>query len=378
MALSGPAIGFQSFASGVGVGNETFYGIVNTVDNSWEMGRGTVGGTSLSRDTVIASSNSNLLVNFTAGQKVVYTTVPSEFFTSALNAASHELIDHTAAPFGLLETADLPAQHGLIDHTAGPFNLLSASNLPAEHELIDHTLPPFGLLTEGVHNGIDHRAAPFFLLDAGLHQSIDHSVVLNNNPSQVSVSEKTAGTVTSLRSFSPKDVADMASIHGGGGGGPTVVGKVAQIAYTERDAYQRFQITGGSETPLTDSPPTSSQGQEILALNITPTNASSYLIVESIAHVTCEGGTFTCAAWLLKDGESTARSAAWNASGAPQYQDHMKLSYGLTAGSTSTQTWRLRVGCDIIGSFVNVNGRLGTRLGGGSMKTTIKITEVLP
>jgi len=38
------------------------------------------------------------------------------------------------------------------------------------------------------------------------------------NATQISSGEKTAGTETALRSFSPKDVADMAGTHGGGGG----------------------------------------------------------------------------------------------------------------------------------------------------------------
>lgn len=38
-------------------------------------------------------------------------------------------------------------------------------------------------------------------------------------PVQVSEPEKVAGTETTLRSFSPEDIADMAGIHGGGTGG---------------------------------------------------------------------------------------------------------------------------------------------------------------
>ena len=171
IALGGPTVGFRSFAVGVGIGNETFYGIVNTVDNAWEMGRGTVGPGTLTRDTVISSSNSNLLVNFTAGQKVVYTTAPSQFFAGALDAAAHATIDHTAAPFNLLNSAG----HDAIDHTAAPFNLLSSASLPSEHQLIDHTAAPFNLLNATAHAAINHTAAPFNLLNAAAHQSINHT-----------------------------------------------------------------------------------------------------------------------------------------------------------------------------------------------------------
>lgn len=42
----------------------------------------------------------------------------------------------------------------------------------------------------------------------------------NNQVAQVSSGEKTAGTATGIRRFSPKDIADMAGDHGGGGGAP--------------------------------------------------------------------------------------------------------------------------------------------------------------
>ena len=69
--------GFQSFDA-VGDGNETYYGIVDQVGN-WEIGRGTYTaiGTTLSRTTVLSSSNSNQLVDFEEGSKNVFCTFPA-------------------------------------------------------------------------------------------------------------------------------------------------------------------------------------------------------------------------------------------------------------------------------------------------------------
>lgn len=71
--------GFQSFAV-IGSGNQTYYGIVD-VSGNWEIGLGTYETDSvietLRRDSVISSSNNNLLVNFAPGSKNVYTTIPS-------------------------------------------------------------------------------------------------------------------------------------------------------------------------------------------------------------------------------------------------------------------------------------------------------------
>jgi hypothetical protein len=65
LTLAGAVTQFQTFSSAVGNGNTTYYTIYNAGGSLWEVGLGTVGAGTLSRDTVLASSNSNALVNFT-------------------------------------------------------------------------------------------------------------------------------------------------------------------------------------------------------------------------------------------------------------------------------------------------------------------------
>ena len=80
VTLSGTApTGFQSFNSGVGNGNSCYYTIADQSGANWEVGIGTYTNstTSLSRDTVLASSNAGSLVNFTAGTKDVFVTYPA-------------------------------------------------------------------------------------------------------------------------------------------------------------------------------------------------------------------------------------------------------------------------------------------------------------
>jgi len=75
-SLSGSVTGYQSF-SVVGNGNTTFYGATDTSGN-WEVGIGTyaTGGT-LTRTTILASSNSGSAVTF-SGTVTVFVTYPSE------------------------------------------------------------------------------------------------------------------------------------------------------------------------------------------------------------------------------------------------------------------------------------------------------------
>ena len=76
VTLAGAATGYQTFAA-VGDGNSTYYTIEGGTE--WEVGIGTytTSGTTLSRTTVISSSNSNSLVNFAAGTKNVFVTYPA-------------------------------------------------------------------------------------------------------------------------------------------------------------------------------------------------------------------------------------------------------------------------------------------------------------
>jgi hypothetical protein len=86
VTLAGASTGFQSFAA-VGNGNTTFYTIADSSGSNWEIGIGTYtsSGTTLSRDTVLSSSNSGSLVDFPAGTKNVFVTFPASSTLYALN-----------------------------------------------------------------------------------------------------------------------------------------------------------------------------------------------------------------------------------------------------------------------------------------------------
>ncbi len=79
LTLGSAFTGFQSF-SVIGDGNVTYYTIVDTSTGDWEVGIGTytASGTTLSRDTILESSNSNSAVNFGAGTKEVFVTYPAD------------------------------------------------------------------------------------------------------------------------------------------------------------------------------------------------------------------------------------------------------------------------------------------------------------
>ena len=78
--LGGAVSGFRTFVSGIGDGNVTYYAIVHRTAAEFEIGIGTVTDAStdtLSRTTVLSSSNSNSAVTFSAGTKDVFCTQPA-------------------------------------------------------------------------------------------------------------------------------------------------------------------------------------------------------------------------------------------------------------------------------------------------------------
>ena len=79
VALAGAVTGFETFAAGVGNSNTTYYAIVHQTANEFEVGLGTLDGDSsdLTRTTVISSSNSDSAVDFAAGTKDVFCTIPA-------------------------------------------------------------------------------------------------------------------------------------------------------------------------------------------------------------------------------------------------------------------------------------------------------------
>src|SRR5210317_831691 len=76
LTLAGAVSGFETFSSAIGNTNTTYYSIVNS-NGEFEVGLGTVSAGALSRDTIISSSNSDAAVNFSAGTKNVFCTLPA-------------------------------------------------------------------------------------------------------------------------------------------------------------------------------------------------------------------------------------------------------------------------------------------------------------
>jgi hypothetical protein len=96
--LAGASPGFESFVSGIGTTNSTYY-TISVDQGAWEVGIGTVTDAAtdtLSRTTVISSSNSDALVDFPVGDKDVFCTIPAKRTISPVMTATGYVVTHAS------------------------------------------------------------------------------------------------------------------------------------------------------------------------------------------------------------------------------------------------------------------------------------------
>ena len=84
LTLAGAVSGYQAFSAAFTTGSVVYYCIVDGVN--WEVGIGTytTSGTTLSRTTVLASSNAGALITCSASVKNVFCTAPAAYLASNL------------------------------------------------------------------------------------------------------------------------------------------------------------------------------------------------------------------------------------------------------------------------------------------------------
>ena len=97
--LAGAETGYESFVAGIGTTNTTYYAIELNSAGEYEVGIGTVTDASpdtLSRTTIISSSNSDAAVNFSAGTKNVFCTLPAKRTVSPVMTATGFVVTHAS------------------------------------------------------------------------------------------------------------------------------------------------------------------------------------------------------------------------------------------------------------------------------------------
>ena len=159
--------------------------------------------------------------------------------------------------------------------------------------------------------------------------------------------------------------------------GKTTAGKVAipghvvQVVTTQTGEV----ATGTTTVPLDDTIPQNTEGTEFMTLAITPTSATSKLKID-VVFIGCYSADAVLALMLFQD--STANALACNyiwSGGGNTRNTPMYLSHTMTAGTTSATTFKIRAGGDNAGTL-SFNGRNGSRQYGGTLASSISITEI--
>jgi hypothetical protein len=129
LTLAGAVAGFQSF-SVIGNGNTTYYSIVDSTANTWEVGIGTYtsSGTTLARTTVLSnSSGTTSPISFAANSKDVFVTYPAAKSVHE-DAANTAYADQMASANGIVlnsltvaTTFSIPSGYSAM--SAGPITI---------------------------------------------------------------------------------------------------------------------------------------------------------------------------------------------------------------------------------------------------------------
>tara|TARA_R100001530_G_scaffold125860_1_gene94511 strand:+ start:216 stop:731 length:516 start_codon:yes stop_codon:yes gene_type:complete len=122
--------------------------------------------------------------------------------------------------------------------------------------------------------------------------------------------------------------------------------------------------------------PQNNEGDQYMSLAITPTHASNKLLIEVVANLSHPTSLSMLTAALFQDSTAGALAAAqgWEST-AGAVNINVVFAHYMTAGTTSSTTFKVRGGCEDAGT-VSFNGSSGTRQLGGVMASSITISEI--
>ena len=147
-------------------------------------------------------------------------------------------------------------------------------------------------------------------------------------------------------------------------------GSIVQVATYNTGAV----ATGTGTIPLDDTIPQITEGTEFMTLAITPTSATSKLIITVCLQLD-KNNSNTYSIALFQDSTANALAAQFNGAWGAGSSFPMVFTHTMTSGTTSSTTFRVRAGSDSAGTLT-VNGRGGGRIYGGVSASSIVIYEV--
>lgn len=144
----------------------------------------------------------------------------------------------------------------------------------------------------------------------------------------------------------------------------------ALVAITEATPYTTYTSTT-SAIPIDDTVPQNTEGLEVITVSHTPKRSTNRLVIEA----TFTGATSVqanVAIALFQDSTANALAARFE-SFAASFTGDVILRHEMAAGTTSSTTFKIRVGVSTGTLYVNGGG--GGRLFGGLLSTRLRVEE---
>jgi len=148
--------------------------------------------------------------------------------------------------------------------------------------------------------------------------------------------------------------------------------KVVKMVNTQTGAL----ATGSTQMPFDDTIPQITEGNEYMTLAITPTSATNILVIQVVAFAASNATNYLGMA-LFQDATAGALAAASVYFSVTDQITLLSFNHKMTAGTTSATTFRVRIGANGAGT-TTFNGRVGGRIFGGVMASSITVTEYTP
>lgn len=148
-----------------------------------------------------------------------------------------------------------------------------------------------------------------------------------------------------------------------------VAGETIQIVNYQTGAVSSWTAI----IPDDDTIPQNYEGNQVMTLAITPTNAANKLKIDVVVHIANNGGGWPNVAALFQDSIQSALACSFCSNDTNQTIP-LKFTHFMTAGTGVATTFKIRVGAS--GGGCTVNGRSGGRRYGGRVASSITITEI--
>jgi hypothetical protein len=292
LTLDGAVQGFQGF-SVIGNGNTTYYAIVDVTTGAWEVGVGTytASGQTLSRDSVLESSNNGNLVNFSSNIKDVFCTYPAEQAVTLndIQTLTNKTLTSPTISGGTINNASVGATTAstgaFTTLTSNSTTTLNGTTIPASKTLVDTDSAQ--TLTNKTISGANNTLS-----------NIGNSSLTNSSITFGSTAQALGSTVSALNGVSigatTPSTGSFTSLTNSGnlaftGTGNRITGDFSNATAANRVAFQSSTVNGNT---LIDVLPngTGTQSRVTVFNNSDPTNASLNQIAATSGLVLFQSG----------------------------------------------------------------------------------------